>query len=161
MSLLLNPRVIGAVLVLVFLAGLYVFGYQHGKRVTAAGYERALVQAEKQAQERITAAYKRADLAQAQYQSERIDHAATARKARSLQASVTSGRECISGPGVGVLNDTIRGADAVPKDPGKPAEGSGAAATDTDVFTWAIEVIDKYASCRSQLSAIRQFQGTP
>ena len=92
-------------------------------------------------------------------------------KTHALQR-VATGRACLSGPALGVLNSApglrVAGLDGVPA-PGAAAAAAGAAtapdtnapapggervATDADIGTWALGAGAQYEACRARLDAL-------
>lgn len=66
-----------------------------------------------------------------------------------------TGRPCLDGGAVGVLNNAYAApAAAVPESPGAPAATGGAAATDTDVGEWINRAWASYDICRKRLDKL-------
>ena len=93
----------------------------------------------------------------------RTTHAETARLAAMSaantlqQARLTTGRACLTGAAVRMLNDDPADYGAAPAV--SPATGSsdaadGSAATDTDIGQWVIAARARYATCRQRLDAL-------
>lgn len=76
---------------------------------------------------------------------------------------VTTGRACLNGATVRVLNHTEQPtAGTVPEATGASVTESGAIATDTDVAGWIGGTQGKYNTCRSRLNTLIDFeQGRP
>lgn len=72
---------------------------------------------------------------------------------------VTTGRPCLNGAAVRLLNNAGAGAAgaAVPGAAGEPDGADAAAATDTDVALWAAHARRSYDACRGRLDALRAF----
>lgn len=68
----------------------------------------------------------------------------------------TSGRACLSGDAVRLLNDepAADSGPAVPPAPGSAAAAGGAAATDGDVGHWVATARAEHAVCRQRLDAL-------
>lgn len=79
-------------------------------------------------------------------------------KQKDIQREInrnTTGRACLDGRTVGLLNGAAAGrASAVPAPIGGPAAEDAAAATDTDIATWANTAIEQYNVCRAKLGAL-------
>ena len=70
---------------------------------------------------------------------------------------VTTGRPCLSGPAVRLLNESAGLKPAMPATPGQPAGADAAAATDTDVGEWIAAAVRHYDTCRGRLAAVADF----
>ena len=69
----------------------------------------------------------------------------------------TTGRACLSGSVVRLLNQPTAAEDGVahlPAAPPSPAAADGAAASDTDVADWAANARTQYDICRARLNAL-------
>lgn len=112
---------------------------------------------------RLTAANKRGDDL-----ADRLNKAESARQTlaqehyREIQR-LTTGRPCLSGAVVRLLNqaDPSGNARAVPQAAGQPLRDDAAAATDTDVALWADLARRSYDTCRGRLQAIADFYREP
>lgn len=71
-------------------------------------------------------------------------------------ARLTTGRRCLDGAVVRLLNAPSQGIrlGAVPPAAGQPAAADGAAASDTDVAQWARVCRTGYDTCRARLDAL-------
>lgn len=71
---------------------------------------------------------------------------------------LTTGRACLSGAAVRVLNGAAEpepaGLELVPQTPGGAAAAGGAFATDTDVGHWAVAARADFETCRQRLDAL-------
>jgi prophage endopeptidase len=67
----------------------------------------------------------------------------------------TTGRACLDGRTVGLLNDAVGDRAATLSAPASdPTPQDAAVATDTDVATWANQAIEQYNTCRARLGAL-------
>ena len=84
------------------------------------------------------------------------------REKRHAVSTVTTGRACLDGPALRLLN----GAPGL-RVAGLPPATSGAAAadapiaTDTDITGWSIDAGAKYETCRARLDALIDWHATP
>jgi hypothetical protein len=81
------------------------------------------------------------------------------REKRDALKAATTGRACLSGRAVRVLNGTTgstHGAAGagVPAASGEPVAEGGAVATDSDVGGWIAGAIEQHDACRAQLDAL-------
>jgi len=81
------------------------------------------------------------------------------KKEKELQDAIrtqTTGRACLSGRAVSLLNNagTTDGGTHLPTPAASPAAADGAAASDTDVATWAANARTQYDICRARLNAL-------
>lgn len=154
--------VIAIVLVLaIFGAGWTVADWRAGE---AMARYRETVQADKaraatETLARVTAANKRADglagdlaAAESQRQTLALEHY------REIQR-LTTGRPCLSGAVVRLLNEPagVQHAGAVSQAAREPIRDDAAAASDTDVAQWADFSRRSYDTCRGRLQAIADF----
>lgn len=137
--------------------GGYRFGVDHAAALAAKDQEVARLQHEKELNDYI----KRADEAQAARAAAEAQNTTLTGRLKNALRDSTAGRACLSARAVGLLNDRIASTGGVPATPAEPAGGPGASSTDTDVASWAADVIAKYESCRAQLSAARAANGKP
>lgn len=114
----------------------------------------ASAQAATEARQRLEAAQARGDALQT-----RLAAAEIARKTQVEETSrelkrLTSGRPCLSGAAVRLLNQPgLRlGARSAPA--GQPAAADAASATDTDLGLWMAAAIGQYGECRDRLQAL-------
>ena len=79
-------------------------------------------------------------------------------KQKEIQLEIarnTTGRACLDGRTVGLLNDAVAGrAATLPAPASEPTPQDAAVATDTDVATWANQAIEQYNTCRARLGAL-------
>lgn len=98
------------------------------------------------------------DLAQRQAQIDQL-----AQDKRDAIHRLTTGRPCLSGAAVRLLNDDPAdyGAPSVPQATGSIDAADGAAATDADVGGWAIAARAQYNTCRARLAALIDWHVQP
>lgn len=70
----------------------------------------------------------------------------------------TTGRPCLDGRVVGLLNRPAPDAGPVPQAAAAPDAADGAVATDTDVAGWIGNAQGQYATCRARLGALIDFE---
>lgn len=79
-------------------------------------------------------------------------------KQKEIQREITrntTGRSCLDGRTVGLLNSAAAdGTATMPAPASKPAAEDAAVATDTDVATWANQAIEQYNACRARLGTL-------
>lgn len=98
-------------------------------------------------------------LAQRQVQ---IDQLSTEK--RHALARLTTGRACLTGAAVRMLNDDpadYGAAPTVPPTPGGADAADGAAATDADIGQWVIAARAQYATCIQRYHALIDWHNTP
>ncbi|WP_407059094.1 hypothetical protein ACKZDW_13195 [Ralstonia syzygii subsp. celebesensis] len=120
----------------------------------------ALAKAEKTARERLEAEQKRGnDLSATLANTENLLTQKTKEAADAL-ARLTTGRKCLDGRVVRVLNGTSDGAatDNVRTTTGTPDATDGPAATDTDVAGWINHAKGQYETCRARLGTLIDFE---
>lgn len=98
------------------------------------------------------------DLAQRQAQIDQLHQ-----DKRHALTRVTTGRPCLGGAAVRLLNDDPAdyGAPSVPQATGSPDATYAASATDADVGGWAIAARAQYNTCRARLAALIDWHGPP
>lgn len=100
------------------------------------------------------------DLAQRQAQIDQLHQ-----DKRHALTRVTTGRPCLSGAAVRVLNQpddpADYGFDPVPPPTGGHVADHAAFATDADVGGWAIAARAQYNTCRARLAALIDWHGPP
>jgi hypothetical protein len=98
-------------------------------------------------------------LAQRQTQIDQL----TTKKHHAL-ARLATGRACLSGAAVRVLNSAteaaLAGLEPVPAPPGGAADAGGAFATDADVGQWAVDARARFDTCRARLDALIDWHTT-
>lgn len=79
---------------------------------------------------------------------------------RNALQKVTTGRACLGGPALRLLNTApgLTVAD-LPPATGSAAAEDGAAASDTNIATWATDVGAQYETCRNRLDALIDWHG--
>lgn len=99
-------------------------------------------------------------LAQRQVQIDQL-----AKDKRDAIHRLTTGRACLSGAAVRVLNQpddpADYGFDPVPPPTGGHVADHAAFATDADIGGWAVAVRAQYATCRARLAALIDWHTTP
>jgi hypothetical protein len=104
--------------------------------------------------QRWQAAAARADAAESRLaQQASITQQTLKEKQRGL-SSITTGRPCLSGPAVGLLNGTGLRLSAVPAPAGPPDPAAAAFASDTDVGGWIAAAQSQYEQCRDTRQAL-------
>ncbi|WP_031436619.1 hypothetical protein [Methylobacter tundripaludum] len=73
-------------------------------------------------------------------------------------SKVTTGRACLNGAAVRLLNNTDNDSSAVPQTTGSSAAEDAAVATDTDIADWIGSAKGQYESCRARLGALIDFE---
>lgn len=161
----MNPEtiktlIVGVFAVLLFAAGWAVEGWRKDAeidRIERAHAEQRARDAEVAAEE-ITAATKRGNELAARAAAAEATRDTALEETRNALRKVTTGKPCLSGAAVRLLNESgglKAAAAAVPS--GEPAREDAAAATDTDVAQWAAFAIRSYDTCRGRLDAIADF----
>lgn len=161
----INIVVVASLALVVFSAGWGAQGWRKNSEISKL---KAEVQADKAraSQEtlvRVASANKRSDDL-----STRLAKAEAARQALALEhyreiKRLTTGRACLSGAVVRLLNEPagMRIDGAVPKAISEPVRDDAAVATDTDVALWADFARRAYDTCRGRLQAIADFYREP
>lgn len=151
--------VFAAVAALLFAAGWQVQGWRKDaeiERIERAHAEQRARDAEAAADE-ITAAVKRGNELAARVTAAESTRDIALQETRDALRKVTTGRPCLSGPAVRLLNESAGLKPALPATPGQPAVTDAAAATDTDVGEWIAGAIRHYDTCRGRLAAVADF----
>jgi len=152
---------------LVVAAALFFMGAA-GAAALVTGYKNAEIEALKRTHAEAEAAAAAAALERLQQAQARGDELAqqlaTAETTLQTQAEeasreiarLTTGRRCLDGAVVRLLNGPSPGIrlGAVPQTPGQPAAADGAAASDRDVAQWARVCRTRYDTCRARLDAL-------
>jgi len=73
-------------------------------------------------------------------------------------SKVTTGRACLNGAAVRLLNNADNDSSAVPQTTGSSAAEDAAVATDTDIADWIGSAKGQYESCRARLGALIDFE---
>jgi len=112
-----------------------------------------------------TAARQRLESAQAQGDrlSARLSDTESALNKKTLEVSrevarLTTGRPCLDGRVVGLLNRPAPNAGPLPQAAVAPDAADGTVATDTDVAGWIGNAKGQYATCRARLAALIDFE---
>lgn len=120
--------------------------------------------ASKVASEWVAAAVQRGDALSADLASTEADLARKSLEVSHALRKLTTGRPCLDGGAVGVLNRTYAppAVAPVPAAAGTPAATDGATATDTDVGDWIAHAWDRYETCRGRLDKLISYEeGVP
>ena len=151
--------VLALVAALIFAAGWLAEGWRKdaeiGRLERAHAEERA--RDAEAAAEDIAAAVKRGDALAARVAAAETARDTALEETRDALRKVTTGRPCLSGPAVRLLNDPAGLRQPVPAPAGQPALADAAFATDTDVALWAAAARRSYDTCRGRLDAIADF----
>jgi hypothetical protein len=127
-----------------------------------SAHKSALIASQAAAEKALTearAAEARGDaLAVQQFALEKSNQKLLKEKNDVLQ-KITSGRACLDGTVVRVLNDDsgAGGRRGGPTPAGVAPRADGPAATDTDVALWAARARAEYDACRGRIDALRNF----
>jgi len=108
------------------------------------------------AADEIAAAQQRGDTLAARVAAAETTRDTALQETQHALRKVTTGKPCLSGPALRLLNGTA-GLAAVPAPAGQPAGADAAFATDTDVAEWAAHARRSYDTCRGRLDAVRDF----
>lgn len=160
----MTPETIKAVIfagvaVLIFFAGWQVEGWRKDgeiARIERAHAEQRAHDAEAAAAE-IAEAVRRGNELAARVAAAESTRDTALQETKDALRRVTTGRPCLSGPAVRLLNDSAGLKPAVPATPGQPAVTDAAVATDTDVGEWIAGAIRHYDTCRGRLAAVADF----
>lgn len=120
--------------------------------------------AAKVAREWVEAAVVRGDALSADLSRSEADLARKSLEVSHALRKLTTGRPCLDGGVVGVLNRAYAppAAAPVPAAAGTPVAADGAAATDTDIGDWIAHAWDRYETCRRRLDALITYnKGAP
>ncbi|MCK9636000.1 MAG: hypothetical protein M0R41_06955 [Methylobacter tundripaludum] len=141
-------------------AGWYVTDAVLGKQIAqmAADYANEKAVAEKVYRERFTAAQALGDtLSDRLAQTESHLTQKTKELSHAL-SKVTTGRTCLNGAAVGLLNNTDNDSSAEPQATVSPVTEDAAVATDTDIADWIGSAKGQYETCRARLGALIDFE---
>lgn len=157
---IIKTLILAAVAALLFGAGWQVEGWRKDaeiERIERAHAEQRARDAVAAADE-IRAAVKRGDELAARVAAAEATRDTALQETQDALRRVTTGRPCLGGAAVRLLNAApgIRQA-GVPAPAGQPAGADAAAASDTDVAQWAASCIRHYDTCRGRLAAIAEF----
>lgn len=120
-----------------------------------ATHSEALAASRTAALERIRQAEERADALQEKLNKAEERQSINQKEIQREITRNTTGRACLDGRTVGLLNSAAADrAAALPTPTSKPAAEDAATATDTDVATWANQAIGRYNVCRARLGAL-------
>lgn len=151
--------VFAAIAALLITAGWTANGWRKDaeiERIERAHAEQRARDAEAAADE-IAAAVKRGNELAARVTAAETTRDAALQETKDALRRVTTGRPCLSGPAVRLLNESAGLKPAVPATPGQPASADAAFASDSDVGEWIAAAIRHYDTCRGRLAAVADF----
>ncbi len=157
---IIKTIILAAVAALLFAAGWQVEGWRKDaeiERIERAHAEQRARDAVAAADE-IRAAVRRGDELAARVAAAESTRDTALQETQDALRRVTTGRPCLGGAAVRLLNESagLRPA-GVPAPAGQPAGADAAAASDTDVAQWAASCVRHYDTCRGRLAAIAEF----
>lgn len=129
----------------------------HELTVAELRWQASQTQAAEAATARLQAAIERGDALQTRVAAEETARAQITQEKTDALRRLTTGRACLGGPAVRLLNGPGLKPGAVPEAPGQPAGAAAAFATDTDVGLWAAGAIRAYDTCRGRIDALNDF----
>jgi len=150
----------GLSLALAFLAGGFVGGVFTNAVRTAQIADLRAAHATEQAAvaqiglQRWQAAAARADAAQAALAQQTARQQQTLKEKKNALPALTTGRLCLSGPAVQLLNGPGLRIDRLPKTAEEPDAAAGPFASDTDLGTWVLDAGDAFEHCRALRQAL-------
>ena len=151
--------ILAAVAALLFTAGWTAEGWRKNaeiERIERAHAEQRAHDAEAAAEE-IAAAVKRGNELAAHVTAAEATRDIALQETIDALRRVTTGRPCLSGPAIRLLNESGGLKPALPGAAGQPAGADAAAATDTDVALWAAYARRSYDTCRGRIDALAAF----
>lgn len=162
----MNPTL--TVATLTFVAGLLLGGGAvhglNGARLAAvqsahADAQRASAEA---AVRRLTAAQARGDAITADLLAARAEATALQEQLHEALARQTTGRPCLGGGALRLLDRATQPARGLPAPAGRPAAADAEpVATDTQVAGWAANAYHQYAECARRLDALIDYHEAP
>jgi prophage endopeptidase len=152
--------IVAVIAVLLFAAGWVTEGWRKDAEIDriklAHANERA--DAERATAAVITAALKHGNELAARVTAAESTRDTALQETQDALRKITTGKPCLSGAAVRLLNDSNGLKAAVPAVPsGESARADAAVATDTDVAQWVAYAIRSYDTCRGRLDAIGDF----
>lgn len=165
----MNPEtiktlIVAVIAVLIFAAGWQVEGWRKDAEIDRIHLAHANERAEdsRAATEVITAALKHGNELAARAAAAETARDLALEETRDALRKVTTGRPCLSGAAVRLLNDA---AGIKPPDlPGAAGQSAGAdagAASDTDVALWAAHARRSFDTCRGRIDALAEYFKEP
>ncbi len=161
----MNPETIKTVIVaviavLLFAAGWVTEGWRKDAeidRIERAHADQRARDAQAAAEE-IADATKRGNELAARAAAAEATRDTALEETRNALRKFTTGKPCLSGAAVRLLNDAagFKAAD-LPATPGQPAGADAAFATDTDIALWAAHARRSFDTCRGRVDALREF----
>lgn len=157
---IIKNLIIAAFAALLFAAGWVTEGWRKDAeidRIERAHAEQRARDAEVAAEE-ITAATKRGNELAARAAAAEATRDTALEETRNALRKVTTGKPCLSGAAVRLLNESggLKAAD-LPTTPGQPVGADAAFATDTDIALWAAHARRSFDTCRGRVDALREF----
>lgn len=162
--------VLSVIAALIFAAGWLANGWRHSAEMSQLETEHARAEslAAKANAKTLAAANNRADALQSELSAWQQTLSAYAQEKTNEIARLATGRRCLDGALVRVLNQPTGGrlGGSVPQAAGglvRPTTGTGADsddgafATDADIAAWANQCRHRYDTCRAHRDAIRSF----
>lgn len=156
----IKTLIVGGIALLIFFAGWQVEGWRKDAEIDRIERAHAEQRADdaRAAAEVITAALKRGEDLLVRVAAAESTRDIALQETRDALRKVTTGKPCLSGAAVRLLNESNGIKAAVPAvPPGEPARADAAVATDTDVAQWVAYAIRSYDTCRGRLDAIADF----
>lgn len=156
----IRALVLGVFAALIFAAGWQVEGWRKDAEIDRIERDHAEQRADdaRAAAEVITAALKRGEDLLVRLAAAESTRDIALQETQDALRKVTTGKPCLSGAAVRLLNESNGLKAAVPAVPsGEPARADAAVATDTDVAQWVAYAIRSYDTCRGRLDAIGDF----
>ena len=164
----MNPATNAANAALVFAVGLALGGGMvHGiNGVQIAALETAHANAQRAAAaaavERLTAAQARGDAITADLLAARAEADTLQEQLHEALARQTTGRPCLGGGALRLLDRATQPARGLPAPTGRPAAADAeSVATDTQVAGWAANAYHHYAECARRLDALIDYHEAP
>lgn len=161
----MNPETVKDIIValiaaLIFAAGWQIEGWRKDaeiERIERAHAEQRARDAQAAAEE-IAAATRRGNELAARVAAAEATRDTALQETQDALRKVTTGKPCLSGAAVRLLNESNGLKAAVPAvSSGEPARVDATVATDTDIAQWAANAIRSYDTCRGRLDAIADF----
>ncbi len=126
--------------------------------VMKATQAEAIAATESAARQRLQSAQDRGDILSARLSKTEDDLNQKSKEVSREIARLTTGRRCLDGNVVRLLNRADSGAGSVSETTGSPVAQDGAAATDTDVAGWIGNAQTQYDTCRARLDGLIDFE---
>lgn len=160
----MNPEtiktlIVGAIAMLIFAAGWAVEGWRKDAEIDRlhAAYSEERARAAADAAAELKAAVTRGNELAARTAAAEATRDTALEETRNALRKVTTGKPCLSGAAVRLLNDAAGFKTDLPAATGQPAGADAPVATDTDVALWAAHARRSYDTCRGRIDAVRDF----